>query len=181
MSAKNQTLPRGKTKFAAAAVALVIGLALPQITHAQVTIQTLSDLQRAELDRQIADKQKSLIESAKPPAPPASEVALLAKKLPDVLLTLTPPVPPPTKKVLAIYGKPGAEKVEISLPDGAIVTATSGQPQPGSWQLLSVSANTVVVEITKPANTAKGNKKNAQNAQSSPVKTTRTLRVGETF
>lgn len=162
------------------AVALVIGMALPHISFAQVTINTLSDLQRADLDRQIAEKQKSLIDSAKPPAPPASmpDAALLARKLPDALLSLAPPAPPPTKQVLAIYGQQGSEKVEISLPDGTIVAAKPGQAQPGGWMLVSVSANALVVEITKQANTSKGKKKSAP---STPIKTTRTLRVGETF
>ncbi len=128
--------------FLGAACAAALALTLGQSAHAQLenapTINALSQLQRAEIEKAA---QKRMEQLNPPPPPPLVPVAA-----PVVKVEAAPkPKPVVTKTIWAIYGRQGAELTEIAMPDGSVVKAVAGQ-HVQDFKVVSVGNGVVVIE-----------------------------------
>lgn len=104
------------------------------------TIRLLESLQRAENEKKFADRQKQLTTPEKiaaAPLPPSLTLPLPVSVLtPEQKQELAEQAAmalkrSKTKKLLAIYGKPGHEVVEILMPNGVVLPFKQGQQHAG--------------------------------------------------
>jgi len=118
------------------------------------TITTMSQLQRAELEREARRRLEKL--NPPPPAPPPAPAASSPAAVAAATAARAPRVEPDTtKEVVAIYGFQGKETAEIRMPDGTVMKAAAGMQSPG-FKVLRVERDAVLVEAqVKKATTGK--------------------------
>jgi type IV pilus biogenesis protein PilP len=123
-----------------------LGLTLAAMQDKAPTIATLADLQRRELE---ADVARRLTKMSAIEAKPAAS----APALPAVQIIKTKNMAPsadtaPIKRVLAIYGPEGDERADLALGDGSITAVHAGSTF-GSFTVVSISRTSVKIEIAR--------------------------------
>lgn len=143
------------------AIGVVLGACTTFSAFAQLnnapTINTLSQLQRAEHEKAAQKRMEAL--NPPPPTPPtptqptAAEIAAKAAavvKPKEVFNT--------TKTVVAIYGRQGSEVAEIAMPDGLVRKILTGQNFEG-YKVTAITKSRVNLEKIVSSDSAQNNTK----------------------